>query len=443
MINISLANKLCDMTDYNPNHHLEFLNYTLVLPFVYLFGIITCSICIIVFMNSKLNQNFIYKYLFIDSIFLFIIFTINFIKSVFLYLDEFQTVYSVRGLEYELYINNFACNVCFMISTFCKIFNLFQLYNSFNKKGKLKSRRFKLILVFIIIYSILCYLPVVLQHVVEIDSKLDKIFSNTYKGISFDIMKNHRFFLRSNKKELFMKFLNKNRIYKISGYDLMPDYVYDLYVMIIGTLNESISIMFLILLILILFIKMKNQRNQDKKCLCRSIENFRSIYMDKTIDLKNKVAQHEKSHRKSVKTVSINDFENETDLNSPIYPKENNLVNLNFKFREFVSTEPSSKEYKLKLVKMLIVINSILVLTRLLKSSYTILNKVYKIDLNTSRFIYYVFVVNFLIYFSNTINLFVYLIYDKKFRKIYEKIFKHICYFKIHLPKKKKTNFKF
>lgn len=101
-----------------------------------------------------------------------------------------------------------------------------------------------------------------------------------------------------------------------------------------------------------------------------------------------------------------------------------------------------------KLIAMVIVSNFLLVLARLPNLTYLILISIFnselnflRVFLNDSLFIYVVILSDVFLYFSQSVFIFVYLAFDRQFRKCYETIFRHICYFKIHLPRMIKSIF--
>jgi hypothetical protein len=420
MNNISLANlKAFDIT-LDSIAFFEFISYEIVMPFIDIVGLVTNLISIVTFLHSSLKGE-LYKFLLCHSIFTFFEFFFGLIFSLETLLNDWKIQSTIESARYELYFRHFACNFCSMMSIFCKIASLTERYadlkqNRFTKfLNKIPCCAF---LSFMALLSLCCLMPILFIFKIDVLKNFEDFFENKIFLLSFK--QERKYFLRKNcSYGEFLEFFENNTIYGLinnqSGSYLGAKYI----IYIVYVLFNVGSILIIGIMIYLLLTGMQSRADKKRCAFFRSILNSERIkYELKRLNLTNP------------KNVEIIDAFDEKKLSTEQKESDdqNHLLIVYVKSAHDINKE--------NLICLVISINFLLVLTRLLDLVYLVIK-----NLSMKTLIYYSVAFDIIRHLSNLWDLFLYLLFDRNFRKSYESIFKCFCYFKLHLPKKFSDNF--
>ena len=411
------------------NAYLEFISYHIVIPAISLIGLIANLINITVFMQSS-QKGDLHKYLLGHSVFTCLDFFFNLIYSIEILLNDCKIQSTIDSARFELYVKHFAGNICAIMSIFCKLAILFERYTDL-KQNKLTRflNRIPFVVSFgiMVLVSVCCFVPLLFNYKIDILSNVEDFFLN--KIFLLNLKHARRFFLRKNHTyENFLDFFMNNTIY---GLVARPP-IHSDRIFILNVLIDIGSIVVIIVMISILLFGMQSRADIKRSIFFKSIldsypkmvSEFKHYFF-----LKQEASNKPEIIDAFAETPDITDT---AEIEARTKEKDIHLL--------IVFVKSASDINKEKLIAMAISMNFFLAVNRLADLVYLLARK---LSIWHSFFsfniIYLNVMLDFLDHFSKSIDLFFYLAFDKNFRKSYENIFKHICYFKMHLPKHNKN----
>lgn len=391
------------------NTHIEYINYIFVLPGISLFGFVTNLICIACFSQSILKGD-LYKYLLLNSLFNLITYSVNLVYPITFLLKHWTMTGSKEEALYELYAKNFLLSVCLLNSILFMIYSLIDRYLELNQATCtqiLTKLRFALSTLTIFLFSLICFSPILLAfRIDQVDelnhTKLNAFFTDTQNMFS----------LKQVHKNFNLNINITEKIYVLSPQTrgiLDEDFYQDL----MKILNFFLNVFLLIVPIVLIYLLAYTLRTITKK---KRAEFFRSAENSTWYKMK---------YWKNLTFINAFDSDESKNQRFLIYRK---------------STCDIQRE---RLILMVISNNFLLILARIPNLIYLIIISLFDDDstcilalfLSNQFFIYLVVFSDSFLFLTQSLFLFVYLKFDKQFRKAYERIFRHICYFKIHFPK--------
>jgi hypothetical protein len=402
----------------------EFVSYNIVIPIIGLIGLSTNLISIVTFSHSSLKGD-LYKYLLCHSIFSFLEFFFGIIYSMETLLNNWKLQSTIESARYELYFRHFACNFCSMMSMFCKMASLFERY------ADLKQNKFtrclnkvpvSVLLIVMMLLSVTFFLPILFTFKIDVLKNVEDFFQN--KILLLNLKQERKYFLRKNSShDTFFDFFKNNTIYGVTKDEsgIFAREKLCIIILIVNALIDLGSVAIIATLICLLLFGMQKRAEIKRNFFFASISNSAKIdYELKRLNLFNKNTKGVRDQKRDDKIIDA--FDESKKSNELIYDKSAYDIN---------------KEY---LICLVISINFLLAFNRMPDLIYLLVKNLTTF-LNAKNLVYFCVIFDGIRHFTNSIDLFFYLLFDKSFRKSYEIIFKRFCYFKLHLPKKRKNNF--
>ena len=349
----------------------------IILLFIHFLAVLSSLISFLVFLNKTLSS-LMHIYLFLNALFNLISSSLNFIYSILILITKWKILGTEFNHNHEFGVKNFFINSFFTIAILCQIICLFERYSTISINNHFTSLNAFISIVFMFVFSFLSNFPILFQYKYDVINLTDINISKNYPNIN-----------------------------------LINEEMYSMMTLIIQMFLDFLFVIVPVIMIFILLFKLKSLMEIKRESFAKlSIEQNRNSF---------RLCLLENNYRKSY--TSILEQSSADLFEDTVLKYEKTMSDLT---RE-------------KLIAMIVIVNIIISIARLghlfylfdinlFNANYLSKNKSLKLSILFS-------LVNYL---TQTINLFLYLVFDKKFRRSYEKIFKPICYFKIHLPKKKK-----
>ncbi len=128
------------------------------IPIACIFGMITNGLNILVFLNTKM-KDISFKYMLAISLSNFI-YDFILVYAYFIYCDNCYLFYSYNTQVYKIIVNNYLANSLAIFSSFVEIYLSIQRYYILkNIKSIFQTESYKLVLFFILIISLVYYIP--------------------------------------------------------------------------------------------------------------------------------------------------------------------------------------------------------------------------------------------------------------------------------------------